>query len=46
MKLIYMTTTLGFINSREGISKAQAIFQSGELKQTETGVQYIIIKEE
>lgn len=46
MKLIYMATTLGFIAHVEGTEKAQTIFQSGELKQTEEGVQYVIIKEE
>ena len=41
-----MTTTLGFIAHVEGAVKAKEIFLSGELKQTETGVEYIIIKEE
>lgn len=41
-----MASTLGFIAHVEGAEKAQEIFQSGELKQTEAGIQYIVIKEE
>ena len=46
MRLIYMASTLGFIAHVEGTEKAQSILQSGELKQTEAEVKYIIIKEE
>lgn len=41
-----MASTLGFIANVEGAGKAQEIFLSGELKQTEAGFQYIIVKEE
>lgn len=44
MKLVYMAHTLGLLNSLDS-RKAQELIPQGTIKQTEEGLQYLLILE-